>query len=53
MSLGKIIDKKYNELSKRIDMQKVPEQMVSKLKEKFKQILLFGMEKLGMLNAQK
>ena len=25
MSLGKIIDKKYNDLSKRIDMQKVPE----------------------------
>ena len=25
MTLGKIIDKKYNDLSKRIDMQKVPE----------------------------
>ena len=25
MSLGKIIDKKYNDLSKRIDRQKVPE----------------------------
>ena len=25
MSLGKIIDKKYNDLSKRVDMKKIPE----------------------------
>jgi hypothetical protein len=31
----------------------VPEQVASKSKEKLKQIHFRGMEKLGMLNAQK